>query len=222
MLQFLRIHGIRGLENPDFVENIAEFVEKRTEPDDVDNVAVVNETGVEEPNETIDGKDGSEDESNGSESNDDELELEKFVDAIEGFKNKVKLSYCKDLKKGVKNLTKHLVKITKGNFNTLKQAMFNIGKDVTNSKSAGKKKKKGKLIPIQVTAKSRRQFKHRGRTVGLLGRRPKDQEKSRQMLVSYESDNVYHTLPKQKKSKNKAIHSLKHSVENNKPAAKKH
>ena len=67
-----------------------------------------------------------------------------------------------------------------------------------------------------MTAKSR-QYKHRGRTVGLLERRPKDQ-----MVVSGESDNVYHTLPRQKKTKNKAIHSLKHSVENNKPAAKKH
>ena len=212
----------RGLENPDVVENIAEFVEKRIEPDDVDNIAVANEINVEEPNEIIDDKDGSEDESNASESSDDELELDKFVEALDGFKNKVKLSYSKDLKKGVKNLTKHLIKITKGNFNTLKQAMFNIGKDVSNNKSAGKKRKKGKLIPIQVTAKSRRQYKHRGRTVGQLGRRPKDQEKRMQMLVSDEGDNVYHSLPKQKKSKNKAIHSLKHSVENNKPAAKKH
>ena len=42
------------------------------------------------------------------------------------------------------------------------------------------------------------------------------------MVVREEDDNVYHTLPRQKKVKNKQIHSLKHSVDTNRPAAKKH
>ena len=79
-----------------------------------------------------------------------------------------------------------------------------------------------KLIPIEVTAKSRRHYKHRGRAVGIVGRRPKDQEKRTQMKVNNEDDNVYHTLPRQKTTKNKEIHSLKHSVDKFKPAAKKH
>ena len=40
------------------------------------------------------------------------------------------------------------------------------------------------------------------------------------MKVNNEDDNVYHTLPRQKTTKNKEIHSLKHSVDKNKPAAK--
>ena len=63
--------------------------------------------------------------------------------------------------------------------------MFSIGKDVSNNKSAGMKKKKRKLIPIHVTAKSMRQYNNRGRTVGLR-RKHKDQEKRMQMLVSDE------------------------------------
>ena len=58
--------------------------------------------------------------------------------------------------------------------------------------------------------------------VGLLGRRPKDQEQRTQLLVGRNEDNVYHTLPNQKKSKWKEIQSLKHSVQINKPAFKKH
>ena len=42
------------------------------------------------------------------------------------------------------------------------------------------------------------------------------------MKVNNEDDNVYHTLPRQKTTKNKEIHSLKQSVDKNKPAAKKH
>ena len=65
-------------------------------------------------------------------------------------------------------------------------------------------------------------LKHRGRGVGILGRRPKDQEKRQQMIITNEGDNVYHTLPRQKKSKTKEVHSLKRSVDLNKLAAKKH
>lgn len=204
----------RDLENPDVIENISEFVETRTEANDIVSFPV-NLDIIEE-------NDGSDNESLDNESSDDDLDLENFVTAIDAFKNKVKLSYTKDLKKGVKSFTKNLIKMTKGNINTLKQSLFNIGKDATNAKRAGKKQKKGKLIPIQVTAKSRRQYKHRGRAVGVLGRRPKDQEQRMQMLVSNTDDNVYHTLPNQKVSKSKGIHSLKNSVEKNKPAAKKH
>ena len=67
-------------------------------------------------------------------------------------------------------------------------------------------------MPVQVTAKSRRDYTHRGRVVGTLSMRPKDQENRVQMVVREEDDNVYHTLPKQKKVKNKQVHSLKNAV----------
>ena len=76
----------------------------------------------------------------------------------------------------------------------------------------GKKRKIGKLIPVQVTAKSRREYKHRGRVVGLPGRRHKDKEVRKQMVVGEQSEFVYHTLPKQKKD----------AVNQNRPGAKKH
>ena len=93
---------------------------------------------------------------------------------------------------------------------------------MNNPKTGGRKRKIGKLIPIQVTAKSRRQYKHRGRTLGVSGRRPKDQEERAQMVVGEDDDIVLHSLPKQKKAKLKPKHSLNHSVERNIPSAKKH
>ena len=122
----------------------------------------------------------------------------------------------------MKYFTKHLEKISKGNKNTLRNSLFNIGKEINKPRQSGKKKKNGKLIPIQVTAKSRRLYKHRGRTVGVLGRRPKDQEIRRQLVIDDLDENTYHSLPKQKKTKDKQIHSLKQAVDLNKPSAKKH
>ena len=49
-----------------------------------------------------------------------------------------------------------------------------------------------------------------------------DQEKRQQLIVTNDGDNVYHTLPRQKKSKTKEATFLKRSVAQNKPAAKKH
>ena len=58
--------------------------------------------------------------------------------------------------------------------------------------------------------------------MGISGRRHKDQEARVQMVVEDDHENVLHSLPSQKKMKKKQIHSLKQSVENNEPAAKKH
>ena len=219
----------RDLENPDVIENVAEFVENRIEsnelPETYNDTHSCENNENEQYNDTHSCENNENEQSSSSISESDSdtsANLGKFVSAIDAFKNKVKSVYNKDLKKGVKHFTNRLIKLTKGNVNTLKQSLFSIGKEVSNNKSAGRKKKKGKLIPIQVTAKSRRHYKHRGRAVGIVGRRPKDQEKRTQMIVNNEDENVYHTLPRQKKTKNKEIHSLKHSVDKNKPAAKKH
>ena len=206
----------RDLERPEVIENVSEFVKSRTNNCDILPVPInsIRDKESESDPESIEQQSSDEDE---------DLALEDFVTAIDDFKNKIKLSYAKDWKKGVKNFTKNLVKLTKGSVNTLKQSLFKLGNEATKQNKSGKKKKRiGKLIPIQVTAKSRRQYKHRGRVVGLLGRRPKDQEQRTQLLVGSNKDNVYHTLPNQKKSKRKDVHSLKHSVQMNKPAAKKH
>ena len=172
----------RNLENPDVIESVEEFVQKRIEAVPIESVQTTHPSNDDEnisPNESME-----------SEESDDEIDLENFVTAMDAFKNKVKQVYNKDMKKGVKHFTKKLINITKGNMNTLKQSLFSIGREMSSSKSGVKKKKKGKQIPIQVTAKSRRQYKHRGRGVGILGRRPKDQEKRQQMIITNEGDNV--------------------------------
>ena len=105
---------------------------------------------------------------------------------------------------------------------SMEKSLFDIGKEVNNSKKTGRKKKIGKLIPVQVTAKMRREYKHRGRVLGVAGRRHKDQESRKQMVVTDHSEDVYHTLPKQKKGRNKQSHSLREAVDDNRPGSKKH
>ena len=107
---------------------------------------------------------------------------------------------------------KEASKIVKAKWNPLEQSLFSIGKEMSKPKTRGNRKKIGKLIPVHVTAKSRRDYTHRGRVVGTLGMRPKDQENRVQMVVREEDDNVYHTLPKQK-VKNKQVHSLTNAAE---------
>ena len=77
-----------------------------------------------------------------------------------------------------------------------------------------------KLVPVQVTPKSRREYKHRGRVVGNIGMRPKDQEQIKQMKVMDAAENVYPTPPKQKKGKNNQLHSLNDALDSSRPLNK--
>ena len=88
----------------------------------------------------------------------------------------------------MKYFTKKLENLSKQNILSLEKSLFNIGKGVNKPQKSGKKKKIGKLIPVQVTAKSRQEYKHRGRVVGLAGRRHKDQESRKQMVVGEQSE----------------------------------
>ena len=124
---------------------------------------------------------------------------------MDSFKSKIDSSYQATLKKGVAYFTKTCQ-------NKMKVPWRNPYVVLSTPKTREKRKKMGKLIPVQVTAKSRRDYTHRGRVVGTLGMRPKDQENIVQMVVREEDDNVYHTLPKQK-VKNKQVHSLTNSAE---------
>ena len=212
----------RDLDKPDKVTDVARFVESRKENVAIEHISFGN--AVENRNEMeilMPEGEVSYDESD-SEVDDTNEILNKFVTAIDTFKAKVISSYKGTIKKGVKYFTKKMQTFSKQNETSLEKSLFSIGKEINKPKTGGKRRKIGKLIPVQVTAKSRREYKHRGRVVGNLGRRPKDQEERSQMVVRVDNDNVYHTLPKQKKVKNKQIHSLKHSVDMNKPAAKKH
>ena len=148
------------------------------------------------------GGEASDKKDSGEESDEEDNEiLNNFITVLDAFKEKVVASYDKTLWKGVKYFTKKLQKFSKQNNTSLEKSLFSIGKELSGSKTGGRKKKKNsKLIPVQVTAKSRREYKHRGRVVGNIGRRPKDQEQRKQMVVTDEAENV-HSIPNRKKLK---------------------
>ena len=88
----------------------------------------------------------------------------------------------------------------------------------------GKKRKIGRNINVQPTAMARRIFRSRGKGAARTGRRIQDQESGKRQIVLDENDdeNVYFSLPKQKKRKTRQKHSLKNSVDENRPNPKKH
>ena len=212
----------RDLGQPNEIADIITFVEDRNVQTGAELITVEHNMDERNAEEVLNNETNQSNEEGESEEDDKDEILNHFVTAMDSFKSKIVSSYQATLKKGVKYFTKKLQKLSKQNKSSLEQSLFNIGKEMSNPKSRGKRKKIGKLIPVQVTAKSRREYKHRGRVVGTLGRRPKDQEKRVQMVVREEEDNVYHTLPKQKKVNNKQVHSLNNAVELNRPGAKKH
>ena len=210
----------RDLNNPDQVDDVSTFVENRKSNVTSDLINGEDTVNPEIPS-TL--RDDSSDDNDSGKSDVDEETVNNFITAMDALKAKVVSSYDKTLGKGVKYFTKKLLKFSKQNNTSLEKSLFSVGKELSRSKTCGKKKKKNsKLIPVQVTAKSRREYKHRGRVVGNIGRRTKDQEQRLQMVVTDEVDNVYHTLPKQKKIKNKQLHSLKEAVDSNRPGSKKH
>ena len=88
---------------------------------------------------------------------------------------------------------------SKQNNNSLENSLFSIGRELLGSKAVGRIVSSS-LSTVQVPAKSRRDYKHRGRVVGNIGRRPRTKNKNR------ESDGCgrkCHTLPKQKKVREK-------------------
>ena len=212
----------RKLAQPNELADIITFVEDRNIQTGAESISVKNNMDERNTEEMLHSEGNQLNQERESEEDDKDEILNHFVTAMDSFKSKIVSSYQATLKKGVKYFTKKLQKLSKQNDSSLEQSLFSIGKEMSNPKTRGKKKKIGKLIPVQVTAKSRREYKHRGRVVGTQGRRIKDQEKRVQMVVREEEDNVYHTLPRQKKVKNKQIHSLKNAVELNRPGAKKH
>ena len=164
----------RDLENPSESTNVAEFVEGRTTfassshnlfeniEDTSIEIGCVNESH--DVNESLD-NDGTEDDDSPEPDDDDEKEtiLKHFSIAMDGLKEKILNTYENKLKKGVKYFTKKLEKLSKQNNSSLEKSLFNIGKEINKPQKSGEKRKIGKLIPVQVTAKSRREYKHRGR-----------------------------------------------------------
>ena len=88
----------------------------------------------------------------------------------------------------------------------------------------GKKRKIWRNINVQPTAIARRRFRSKGKGAARTGRRLEDQELGKRQIVLDENDdeNVYFSLPKQKKRRKQQKHSLKDSVNENRPNPKKH
>ena len=88
----------------------------------------------------------------------------------------------------------------------------------------GKKKKIGRNINVQPTAIAPRRFWSKGKGAARTGRRLEDQEPGKRQIVLDKNDdeNVFFSLPKQKKRRKQQKHSLKDSVNENRPNPKKH
>ena len=130
-----------------------------------------------------------------------------------------------EVQKSTKSIIKNFERGVKGNMQTFSKTLFSVGKEVTApAKSGTKRRKKQLLIPVQQTAKSRRVYKHRGSQPATGGRKVKDLVERVQFLADPKNDDyvLYHSLPKQKKQKEKQPHSLNAAVNANRTGMKKH
>ena len=111
-----------------------------------------------------------------------------------------------------------------GTTQALEKIHYSVGKETSSVVGKGKKRKIGRNINVQPTALARRTFPSKGKSAARHGRRLKDQEPGKRQLVINENDEeeLYFSLPKQKKRKTQQKHSLKESVDQNRPNPKKH
>ena len=77
------------------------------------------------------------------------------------------------------------------------------------------------MIPVQVTARSRRKYTMRGSRVAQSGAPRKENGLTRQLVVGEEEDVVYYKLPGAKKKQKKGKHDIMYAVDNVRGAEKK-
>ena len=73
-----------------------------------------------------------------------------------------------------------------------------------------------------MTSRAKRAYTGRGSRPSPAGRPRKGQLLSKQLVVSEESESVFHKLPGAKKVKKKQLHSIMEAVRKNRGAGKKH
>ena len=100
---------------------------------------------------------------------------------------------------------------------TFKKALHSFHSEMVGSTKKGRKKK-GRLIHVQNTSKSRRAFKARGSTGCRKGRPQKDVVAT----MKRPREPVSFCIPKRKRVKKAHPHSLSKSVDANRAAEKKH
>ena len=159
------------------------------------------------------------------ETNSDSELISEYVENIEKLKAQNLANILDEgVKRSVKYFNKKMRKMLTGTTQALQKINYSLGQELSSVAGKGKKRKIGRRINVQPTALARRTFPSKGKSAARHGRRQKDQEPGRRQMVLNQSDEeeVYFSLPKQKKRKTQHKHSLKESVDNNRPNPKKH
>ena len=150
------------------------------------------------------------------ESDSDSELIAEYIDNIEKLKSQNLQNILNDgVKKSMKYFNKKIRSMLTGTTQALQRINYSIGQESSSVKGKGKKRKIGKNINVQPTALARRTFPSKGKQELEPGRR-------QVFLNENDEEDVYFSLPKTKKRKTQQKHSLKESVDNNRPNPKKH
>ena len=120
----------------------------------------------------------------------------------------------------MKSFAKSLFKVATSGKGKFEDSLFKFSKEICTSPNNGRKK--GKAIPVQSTAISRRTHKVRGRLTCRAGRKRKPNRKRTVFEVRELDEVVRHALPSQKVLKTKHPHNFTASVAGNRRIDKKH
>ena len=113
----------------------------------------------------------------------------------------------KEYKKSLSIFEKHLDRMPKLNDTALQRAPCTFGQE-SFAPVRMSKQKKARMIPIQVTARSRRKYTMRGSRVAQSGAPRKENGLTRQLVVGEEEDVVYYKLLGAKKKQKKNKHDI--------------
>ena len=189
------------LKTPNTIEDIETFIDEHRQhhPELSDDQGEASHRELEELS-TL------EEENITEEQNEDDVVIgDQLADALDLIQNIVSANLEDER---VKKATRHFVKKILNAKTKLEMInlLHGIGNEVAAPEKNGKKMKKGKLIPVQTTAKSRRDNPHSGRGPSIKGRRVNDLPNS----VKVTERGTLRSLPKQKIKHLMQKHSLAH------------
>ena len=124
---------------------------------------------------------------------------------MENVRNKIKERFDHDptnYRKTIKTFAKKTSKLTLTNDSLIQKSLFTFLQEFSGNISKGRKRK-GLRIPVQSTARSRRQIKHRGSGQSLLGRPLKERSTKVQLQVLENEEFVAYSLPSRKTKQKK-------------------
>ena len=98
------------------------------------------------------------------------------------------------------------LKLTSTNVSLIQKSLFTFSQEFSGTISKGRKRK-GLRIPVQSSARSIRQIKHRGSGQSILGRSLKERSTKVQLQVLENEEFVAYSLPSRKK-KQKNTHTI--------------